>query len=271
MSAVLLRGREHVALGAIGEAEDEAVAAAITRGGAPKPYDHVDPNEDAALALAGVRGSLVAVADGHWGHLGAERALETLLAAAEEWVSGPSRSAETWYQLALGTLVAANDAVLAEQRDRARARTTLSFALARPGDDLLVHAALGDSHLFVVDAIVAAEIPRPRKSVFLGAGALRASAAQTHAEIGVQALDRPLAVVAATDGLSERAIGVADPAGAVHAAVAVAQRESPAHRAATAARGVVEAALAAHRANGAGDNVAVAVAWLREPTLRDLR
>jgi len=262
MNVFLLRGREHVALGAVGEAGDEAVAAAITRGGAPKPYGHTDPNEDAALAMRGARGALVAVADGHWGHRGAECALEALQATAREWLEGPIRGSDAWYQLALAALVEANDAVLAGQEGEARARTTLSFALARPAEDLLVFAALGDSHLFVVDAIVAVEIPRPRRSLFLGAGALRASVAEKHAQVGVQALDRPLAIVAATDGLSERAIGVADPAGAVHAAVAAAQGDRPGQRAAAAARGIVEAALGAHREQDAGDNVAVAIAWL---------
>lgn len=270
MSRVLLRGREAVTLGAIFEADDEAVAAAITRGGAPKPYEHVDPNEDAALAIGGRRGVLVAVADGHWGHRGAECALEALQPIAEDWIEGPRRTAEAWRQQAIETLIAANRAVVAGQLGPERARTTLSFALARPEDDLLVHAALGDSHLFVVDAIVASEIPRPRKALFLGTPGLREADAEAAARIGVQALDRPLAIVAVTDGLSERAIGVADPAAAVYAAVATARLEPPAQRAPAAARAIVETALAAHRANEAGDNVAAAVAWLPEPTLRAL-
>jgi hypothetical protein len=260
--SVLLRGQEHLALGAVGEAAADEVAVAITRGGAPKPYDHTDPNEDAALAMRGPHGALVAVADGHYGHRGAECALESIQATAREWLECRPRSADAWYQLALAALVEANAAVLSEQGDGGRARTTLSFALVRPADDLLVHAALGDSHLFVVDAIVAAEIPRPRKTLFLGAGDLAPSAAERHGRIGVQTLDLPRAIVAATDGLSERAIGVADPAGAVHAAVTAAAAEPAGVRAAAAARGIVDAALAAHRANGAGDNVAAAVAWL---------
>jgi hypothetical protein len=257
VNAVLLRGRDHVALGQVGEADAGAVAAAISRGGAAKPYDHLDPNEDAALAARGARGALVAVADGHWGHRAAERALVTLEARAAEWLEGGAREPDAWHQLALAALVEANEAVLAEQHGEARARTTLSFALARPGENLLVHAALGDSHLFVVDAVAAAEIPRPRRTVFLGAGPLKASAAERHASLGVQPLDRALAIVGATDGLSESGIGVADPAGAVYAAVA---------------RGVVESALAAHRANAAGDNAAAAVAWLGDvPAFRALR
>lgn len=259
MSVLFLRGQEHVGFGAVGEAAAEDVAVAISRGGAPKPYDHTDPNEDAALAMRGRHGALVAVADGHFGHRGAECALEALMGSARDWLECPPRGADAWYQLALAALVEANAAVLAAP---GRARTTLSFALARPADDLLLHGALGDSHLFVVDSIVASEIPRPERTLFLGTGALAPSAAERHGRIGVQALDRPRAIVAATDGLSERAIGVADPAGAVHAAVAGAAGAPADRRAGAAARAIVDAALAAHRAQGAGDNVAAAVAWL---------
>lgn len=263
MNAVLLRGQEHLALGAVGEAAGDEIAVAITRGGAPKPYGHTDPNEDAALAMRGPQGTLVAVADGHSGHRGAECALEAVLGAAREWLACRPRSREAWYQLALAALVEANEAVRAEQHGGAGTRTTLSFALARPADDLLVHAALGDSHLFVVDSVVAAEIPRPERTWFLGSGALTPSQAQRYGRIGVEALDLPVAIVAATDGLSERAIGVADPAGAVFAAVAAAAAgAAPGARAAAAARGIVDAALAAHRAHAAGDNVAAAVAWV---------
>lgn len=262
MNAVLLRGREHLGFGAVGEAGADGVAAAISRGGAPKPYDHVDPNEDAALAARGAHGALVAVADGHWGHRGAECALESLLGSARPWLEEGARSPESWYQLALGALLEANQAVLAEHVGDARARTTLSFALARPRENLLVHAALGDSHLFVVDSTVAAEIPRPRRTTFLGVGPLRASLVEKHAQLGVQPLDFAIAIVAATDGLSERAIGVGDPAGVVHAAVTAAREEPAERRAPFAARAIVESALAAHRAHAAGDNTAAAVAWL---------
>lgn len=259
MNALFLRGHQHLVLDAVGEAAEAEVAVAISRGGAPKPYAHTDPNEDAALAMRGSRGVLVAVADGHSGHRGAECALEALMGAARDWLECRPRGADAWYQLALAALVEANAAVLSEAR---HARTTLSFALARPADDLLVHGALGDSHLFVVDSIVASEIPRPRRALFLGADALAPSAIERQGRIGVQALDLPLAIVAATDGLSERAIGVADPAGAVHAAVAAAPGQAASLRSQAAARAIVDAALAAHRAHGAGDNVATAVAWL---------
>ena len=264
MSTLLLHGRDHVEPGAVGAGGGEPVAVAITRGGAAKPYPHTEPNEDAALALNGPSGALVAVADGHWGHRGAETALAAILDAARGWVDGPGRSADGWYQAALSALVDANGAVLAAQSEECRSRTTLSFALVRPEENLIVHAALGDSHLFVVDGVVAAEIPRPRKLLFLGAGPLRASVAEKTARIGVQPLDRAHAIVAVTDGLSEKGIGVADPANAVYEAVRAAHAQPPGVRALAAARAVVEAAIAAHRQQNAGDNTAAAVIWLAD-------
>jgi len=262
VKSILLRGRDTVEIGAIDQAHAGDVAVALTRGGAPKRYPYVDPNEDAALAAQGARGSLIAVADGHWGGLAAERALEALLADAAPWLDGAPRAADAWYQATLGALVAINNEVIAARDGDERSRTTLSWALARPAENLLVHASLGDSHLFVVDRIVAAEIPHARKATFLGARTLRASEAEKLGVIGVQPLDAPLAIVAVTDGLSEHAIGVADPAGAVHAAVAAADGHARGARALAAARDIVDAALAAHRDHDAGDNVAVVITWL---------
>jgi hypothetical protein len=262
VKSILLRGRESVEIGAVQASSTEAVAAALTRGGAPKRYPYVDPNEDAALAAQGIHGSLIAVADGHWGHRAAERALDALLAEATEWLDGAARTADAWYRAMLTTIVAINHDVIATRCGDERSRTTLSFALVRSAENLLAHASLGDSHLFVVDRIVASEIPHARKPTFLGARTLRVSDAEKLGCVGVQPLGAPLAVVAVTDGLSEHAIGVRDPAGAVHAASAAADREPREIRARAAARGIIETALAAHRDHDAGDNVAVSVAWL---------
>ena len=80
--------------------------------------------------------------------------------------------------------------------------------------------------------------------------------------IGVESLADIHAVVLATDGLSEHQIGVQDPAATVAAAVASAAASDPDLRALEASRTVTEAALAAQRANQAGDNIATAVLWL---------
>ncbi len=262
MTSLLLRGRDSVEIGAVSDSGSAGIAAALSRGGAPKRYQYVDPNEDAALAAGGARGALVAVADGHWGHRAAEQALECLDDESTEWLDGAPREPDAWYQTGLAALVAINEEVIAARRGDERSRTTLSFALARPAENLLLHASLGDSHLFVVDRIVASEIPHPRRPTFVGARTLRASEVEQVGRLGVQPLDAPLAIVAATDGLSETAIGVVDPAGAAYAAILAASDEPPEARALAAARRLVEAALAAHRENDAGDNIAVSVAWL---------
>ena len=69
-------------------------------------------------------------------------------------------------------------------------------------------------------------------------------------------------VVLATDGLSETGIGVIDPAGAVHGAAKASRAFEIELRALEIARRVGDAALEAHRANRAGDNIASAAIWL---------
>jgi hypothetical protein len=97
---------------------------------------------------------------------------------------------------------------------------------------------------------------------FLGWGEETETSLRDKCVIGVEPLAGCHAVLLATDGLSERHVGVADAAGTVAACVASAARADPALRALEAARGLVEAALAAHVRRGSGDNVASAVAWL---------
>jgi hypothetical protein len=89
--AVLL-GADHPSLGsvAVTGAAGQAVVA-LTAGMHPKPYPHLDPNEDAILAAVGDRCRLLAVADGHNGFdaaagaiRGLRGALDTLAAAAAE-------------------------------------------------------------------------------------------------------------------------------------------------------------------------------------------
>jgi hypothetical protein len=126
-----------------------------------------------------------------------------------------------------------------------------------------VLASAGDSHLFVAGATEVSErLPRPRKYSFLGNGKRKASQLEKEVRIEVQQLGDVHALFAATDGISEHGIGVADPSEAVTTAVARANAAPLDARPAVAARAVLDAALAAHVSNDAGDNIAVAVAWL---------
>jgi hypothetical protein len=251
-------------MAAVAEAGEGSVAVALSRGGAPKPYPHTDPNEDAALCAQGEHGLLVAVADGHWGHRASELALEHLLAAvAGDWTEGKSRSAAAWRLEALAALAGANRAVLAARSAEQRSRTTLALALARLPENLLVSASMGDSHVFRVSDEGPFELVAMRKAraFFLGER-LSATTLEREARVEVQSLDPCVALVTATDGLSEEQIGVADPAAAVRAAVAIGRARAAHARAAAAARALVESALAAHRKKQAGDNIAAAVAWI---------
>lgn len=264
MKAVLLAGREHADVGAVGEGALDRVAVALSRGGAEKRYDHTDPNEDAALAAEGSRGVLVAVADGHWGQRAAEVALAHLRDAhLETWLDGAERSSEGWYQEVLHALVSVNDAILASHTANENPRTTLALALARPAEELLITASVGDSHLFVAgEQHVIERLSRQRQSKFLGHEPRKPSKLARDVRIEVQPLGDARALLAVTDGLSERGIGVDDPCAAVKTAVASADAAPASARASVAARALVDAALAAHREHDAGDNIAVAVAWL---------
>ena len=67
----------------------------------------------------------------------------------------------------------------------------------------------------------------------------------------------------ATDGLSERGIGVEDPARTVHECIARIEPGTAADLSALrACRSIVEDAMNAHRRQKAGDNLACSVVWL---------
>jgi len=264
MSAGILFGRSQVEIGAVGEQSGDGYGAALSRGGATKPYAHTDPNEDAVLAARGTRGAVVAVADGHWGSRASEIALEVVRDAhLADLVDGPERSADRWYQCLLHLVVAANDAILKAQSDEQRSRTTFSLALARPADKLLVATSVGDSHLFVGSAAGVREVlQKTRKITVLGHERWTPSQTERNARFDVCPLGDADVLVAATDGLSEQGIGVAYPLGAVTSAIAAARTAPRMARAAVAARGIVDTALAAHVANRAGDNVSAGVVWI---------
>ena len=269
----LVAGREHTRLGGVGVVAQGPASVAISKGGARKTYPHVDPNEDCALFACGRGGSLLAVADGHDGEWGSECAVAYLLeSVAPLWtaLSPPVGGEEEWKELALDALFDVNDALItrAAERGIAVAHTTLSLVLARPAEDLLVQASMGDSHAFIVSDELAVDLAwaslGQRRSYYLGYGLDRSdrrSVARCH--VSCQRLGDARALVLATDGLSEAGIGVLDPAAAAFDAVHRARAlDDPELRPLEASKAVVQAALAAHRQQRAGDNVAAAVLWL---------
>ncbi|MCZ6783444.1 MAG: protein phosphatase 2C domain-containing protein [Proteobacteria bacterium] len=279
MRSGFLRGRDHLELGAVGAIAEGSAAIAISRGGARKTYSYVDPNEDGAVFAIGEGGILVAVADGHDGAWGSERALEHLLVdCAPTWTAAaaPFGSPDAWREIALDALLSANVAILADAAERKlpTGPTTLSLALLRPGDDLLLHACMGDSHVFrAVSGGGAVHIEDlgwghrdKRQTFFLGYGQENRERLEGKSRVGCIRLAQTRAVVLVTDGLSEKGIGVTDPAAAVEAeVVGVGTGETdPELRPLELCKAVVGVALDAQRANQAGDNAACAVVWVED-------
>lgn len=272
MKSVFLRGRDHHRIGALALEGLGPVAVALSRGGARKTYDHTDPNEDCAAFALGDGGQLVIAADGHHGALGSEAATHALLTefgARFTAATPPTTSADAWRELAFEALLRANRAVLeiAGQNGLRPAPTTLVLAVLRPEEDLLVHASLGDSHLFAIDPSGATELggrdPAWKFTPFLGYEEARRELLERYSRVGVRSLSGLRAVALATDGLSERGIGVADPAGTVHACIARVEAGTAADLSALrACRAIAEDAMDAHRRQSAGDNLACSVVWL---------
>ena len=274
MAGRLLRGREHLELATI-EVQAEADAAiALSVGGAPKVYAHTDPNEDGALLETRDGGYLLAVADGHGGFEAAEIALETV----REWGAElPAQLGDenAWRAQALRVFIAANERIRARaaRGGRRLSRTTLALALVDSGTGTVRWASMGDSHVFhaangVLDLAHAHGHDHPSEggTFFLGVEAETDVSLALKCRIGTEDMPGTQAVILATDGLSERGVGVDEPEDAVAEAVLAAAELPESERAAALARSVVEAALEAHKKRRSGDNVATAVAWI--PNLR---
>jgi len=273
MKSALLRGIEHTAIGAVELVAEAGAAIAISRGGAPKTYAYTDPNEDAALLVHAPGGTLVAVADGHWGARGAEEALEHLLReCAADWTSEAraEKSGEAWRDCAQST----NDALLdaAERRRFQPSPTTLALALVRPAEDLLLHASTGDSHVFLsrtrsgdrspaVEEAGSASLGRDRCH-FLGHARAARDQLRDRSRVACEPLSAVRAVALATDGLSETGIGGADPSGCVQRALERSAALELDRGPEAACREIIDSALGAQRKNRSGDNVACAVLML---------
>jgi serine/threonine protein phosphatase PrpC len=268
MNPAVLRGREQTVIGTIAAIAEGRCAIALSRGGAPKTYRHRDLNEDVAGFANGEEGSLVAVADGHAGCGAAETAVDHLITRyAPLWTAANAPGLDAlWESTARAAFADVNQVILGRAvRDGAgTSRTTLAFAVFRRSDDLLLFASVGDSHVFRVDAEAAVDLASDpdRQTAFLGSPQETRESLRQKCVIGCTRLAGARAVVAVTDGISERGIGVAVPADAVSEAIERGATRDGDLRPLTAARAAVETALEAHRRHRAGDNIACAVAWL---------
>lgn len=269
ISTARLRGSDHGELGEVASVAEGCAAIAISRGGAAKRYAHREPNEDAAGFALSDWGAVAVVADAHAGAAAAEACVARVLEThAPRWLSAAPialdvRFASEALEVALDT----NGAILREITGSAsdHSRTTLALALLRPRDDWMAVLSVGDSHVFRVEAGAAQELVAEKgdRTTFLGDPTHTPERLAAGVRAELVPIEGARAIVLATDGLSERGIGVLDPAATVAGTVQRVGRMQPDRRALEAARGVVERALASHRDNRSGDNVAAAVLWIR--------
>ncbi len=273
MKTEILRGRDHQVLGEIAAVGEGPAAIAMCMGGASKTYAYTDPNEDVALYALGEIGCLVAVADGHRGFEASEVAIDHLATnPAPQWTEGGIADPGRWERYVLAVFADANDDILREvlNSEKSGARTTLALALAVPGEERLYYAAIGDSHIFRVSDRHAEDLAVREDSddgaYFLGHGDETANSLREKCEIGSVSLRNTRAVILASDGLSERRIGVANPESAVLEAVDRAQLDDPGMRPLAACRRVIDEAIHAQESNRAGDNICAASIWLGAST-----
>lgn len=271
MREARLFGRDHTHIGSIAAVAEGPVAIALSAGGAPKTYEHTDANEDAVAFAFAPRGVLLLVADAHGGATAAETVVNRLIEhCAPGWLNdddeGPT--AETWPAMAHDALWRAHDAVrrAAYRPDRQGSRTTLALALLR--DQRLFVAGVGDSHAFTVDGNDAHDLALPPEPCpprfWLGSESLTPDQlAERIVAVSAEAAGLRC-VVLATDGISERHVGLSDPAGATAEAAREARAAQRPLRALETARSLLERAQAAQRGNPSGDNVGIAALWLED-------
>ena len=273
MRSASLLGRDHHHLGHLATVAEGHAAITLSRGGASKTYSYTEPNEDVAFFALGDGGSLIAVADGHFGASGSEALLDFLSSSrAPEWTApGPlGHDTRSWQAHSLQTLHACGRAILnrAAELGLPPAPSTLSIALIRPEEDQVAWVSAGDSHVFLVDEKGATDVGWQslgrRKAYYLGYEAATPEGMEGTFLAGISPLEGLSAVVLATDGISEPGIGFPDPAESVQIAMTE-SRETPSEtRPIKLAKNLSEAALAIQRTHKAGDNVACAVIDLRK-------
>jgi serine/threonine protein phosphatase PrpC len=266
----ILLGQAHPYLGAIDSISEGDLAVAISKGGASKVYDHVDPNEDAALWASGPGGVLLAVADGHSGAHGARAAMEALaerIAPAACASVAPCRGEDGWKDWLYGAVQTTNAQIVSATAALALtpAPTTLCLVVIRPAEELWASVGVGDSHIFRCAEGSARDCgwkghPGTRERAhFLGYP--EESWHRANTALGCASLTGVESIVLATDGLSEHGIGLDDPASAVACASAGARDIESSRRAQWLAREVASRANDAHRRQKSGDNIATA-AWV---------
>ncbi len=278
LSSAVLHGHGCTRLEETDLISENGACIGLSRGGAAKTYDHVDANEDGALFALGDGGTLLVVADGHRGHEGAEAAIfnvEEYFAA--RWTQAASLTAEQWAAQAVNCFVNVNSAIFchAARAQKGLFRTTLSLALIRPAEGLLHYASIGDSHIYRVAASGTADLVWEKSvngaTYYLGGSKEDHASMARHCIIGSEPLADTWSVVAATDGISERGIGMKEVEPTLSRIASRVRNEAPGvtslpgrggDPALRATRDILEETLQAHRQNKAGDNIAIALGLL---------
>lgn len=240
MQAVLW-GKDHVALDTVAVEElGPRVAVALTRGRHRKAYRYTHPNEDAAVAVAGPRATLLAVADGHNGWPATEAAITTVVDALGQDPPPADVADADLVDLFHRASQAVLDVTARPDAENPSSRTTLVLALL--AGRRLQWASFGDSAVYSVTPAAATPLTQPQHR-FVGYPMPR-STVDLILDRGSTTLSTGSWVVVASDGFVDFAhpfptdlFGDDRKAGAI-------------------ARGLVTAACD----GGAGDNVAVAVA-----------
>ncbi len=207
------------------------------------------------------------MADGHWGESGARIAIQQVAEFARTWVEDRSvREPSLWQDALIDAVQAAHRALVAAAEGKRGPRTTLSLALARRPEGAFFSACVGDSHLFWIDRERCLDLgwPRDQPARFLGQRDVDAAWVRQATRIETGTLRDTRALLAATDGLSEPGIGVDDPPLAVLEALEESSPYPQAERAAVAAHRLATTTCETHARNGAGDNIAIAVAWCQD-------
>jgi len=267
-----LVGRQHTEIGQLATSAEGSTAIALSCGGAAKTYGHTDPNEDAVCFARGSGGILVAVADGHHGSSGSEAVMDHIAShLAQDWTGADDLGFDdqSWKECSLEVLHDLGRAVLghAARLGVAPAPTTLCLGLIRPGESALGWICMGDSHLFRADESGVEDLgwarAKRKDRFFLGYEAASREGMRDRSVAGYEALGGTRALALATDGLSEHKIGVADPAGAVSAALEASRAAPFETRSLALASQLSRIAMEAHVNNRAGDNIGCAVVDLR--------
>jgi serine/threonine protein phosphatase PrpC len=139
---IALWGADHPDLGATAvEALDARTAIGLSAGRLPKSYWHLDPNEDAVLAMADGERRLLAVADGHNGADASHAALEAISAAAAGGLDG--KAAAVLDGMAEAAAAGVRDRLAGGSTEREDSRTALTIAVI--ADGRVVAATWGDT------------------------------------------------------------------------------------------------------------------------------